>query len=58
LVLAGGVLFLLGCEQKSINHIFADPQRYATVYVSGRHGLGTAFEEIDPALSELTGQSF
>jgi hypothetical protein len=29
LVLAGTVLFLPGCKQKSINHILADPQRYA-----------------------------
>lgn len=29
LVLAGMVLFLPGCEQKSIKHILADPQRYA-----------------------------
>jgi hypothetical protein len=29
LVLAGTVLFLPGCEQKTINHILADPQRYA-----------------------------
>jgi len=29
LVLAGMVLFLPGCEQKTINHILADPQHYA-----------------------------
>ena len=29
LMLAGTVLFLPGCEQKTINHILADPQRYA-----------------------------
>jgi hypothetical protein len=29
LVLAGGVLFLLGCEQKTINQILVDPHRYA-----------------------------
>jgi hypothetical protein len=28
-MLAGTVLFLPGCEQKTINHILADPQRYA-----------------------------
>jgi hypothetical protein len=29
LALAGTVLFLTSCEQKSINQILADPQRYA-----------------------------
>lgn len=29
LVLAGMVLFLPGCEQKTIKHILADPHRYA-----------------------------
>ena len=29
LVLAGMVLFLPGCEQKTINHILVDPHRYA-----------------------------
>ena len=29
LVLAGTVLFLPGCEQKTINHILVDPHRYA-----------------------------
>ena len=29
LVLAGTALILPGCEHKSINHILADPQRYA-----------------------------
>jgi hypothetical protein len=38
LVLAGTVLFFPGCEQKTINHILADPQRYANheVLVVGR----------------------
>jgi hypothetical protein len=30
LVLVGVVLFLPGCEQKTIKHILADPHRYAT----------------------------
>jgi hypothetical protein len=30
LVLAGMVLFLPGCEQKTIKHILVDPHRYAT----------------------------
>ena len=30
LVLAGMVVFLPGCEQKTISHILVDPHRYAT----------------------------
>ena len=38
LVLAGIVLFMPGCEQKTIKHILADPQRYANheVAVAGK----------------------
>jgi hypothetical protein len=36
LVLAAGVLFLTGCEEKTINHILIDPHRYAN------HEVGVA----------------
>ncbi len=34
LALLGTVLFLTGCEQKTINQIMADPQRYANKEVT------------------------
>jgi hypothetical protein len=60
LVLAGTVLFLPGCEQKTINHILADPQRYANheVGVVGKVGrsysvLGHGAYEVDDGTGTL-----
>ena len=60
LVLAGAVLFLPGCEHKSINHILADPQRYANheVGVVGRvvrsySVLGHGAYEVDDGTGTL-----
>jgi len=60
LVLAGTVLLLSGCEQKSINHILADPHRYANqeVGVAGKvirsySVLGHGAYEVDDGTGTL-----
>ncbi len=60
LVLTGTVLFLSGCEQKTINHILADPQRYANqeVEVAGKvvrsySVLGHGAYEVDDGTGTL-----
>ena len=60
LVWVGMVLFLPGCEQKTIEHILADPHRYATqeVGVVGRvvrsySVLGRGAYEIDDGTGTL-----
>ena len=60
LVLAGAVLFLPGCEQKTIKHILVDPHHYATqeVGVVGRvvrsySVLGHGAYEVDDGTGTL-----
>ncbi len=58
--LAGTVLFLTSCEQKSINQILADPQRYANrevgvvgTVVKSYSVLGNGFYQIDDGTGKL-----
>jgi hypothetical protein len=60
LALMGAVLFLTSCEQKSINQILADPQRYANreVGVVGKvvksySVMGNGFYQIDDGTGKL-----
>jgi len=60
LALMGTVLFLTSCEQKSINQILADPQRYANheVGVVGKvvksySVMGNGFYQIDDGTGQL-----
>jgi hypothetical protein len=60
LVLGGMVLFLTGCEQKTINHILVDPHRYASqeVGVAGKvvrsySVLGHGAYEVDDGTGTL-----
>ncbi len=60
LALAAMVLFMTSCEQKSINRILADPQRYANheVGIVGKvvksySAMGNGFYQVDDGTGKL-----
>ena len=53
LVLTGMVLFLSGCEQKTIKHILADPHRYATQEVGVAGKVVSSYSVLDHGAYEV-----